>query len=100
MPEWHQQARCSALPQEMFFGQDNDAASSKRHRPMLTMPEERRAKAVCDRCPVKQPCAIWALINHEEFGVWGGMSQRDRQRWWKANDAEWRKRDTQVEEDL
>lgn len=85
MPEWHSQARCRELPQEMFFGKDNDVTSLKRHRPTLTMPEEKRAKAVCDRCPVKQQCMVWALVNHEEYGVWGGMSQRDRQRWWRAN---------------
>ena len=40
----------------------------------------RSAKAVCARCPVKDPCLIFALNNDEQFGVWGGMSQQERRR--------------------
>lgn len=97
MPEWHQEARCKDQPQEMFFGQETDESSSKRHRPSLTMSEAKRAVAVCDRCPVRKQCLEYALVNHEEYGVWGGTTGRDRKRWWAENDREWQRRD---DEDL
>jgi len=97
MPEWHQEARCKDLPQDMFFGAEQDESTSKRHRPMLTMSEANKAKAVCDRCPVRKLCLEYALVNHEEYGVWGGSTGRDRMRWWKENDAQWARRDSQPE---
>lgn len=36
------------------------------------------AKAVCDVCPVKDPCLEWALVHEERHGVWGGVSARTR----------------------
>lgn len=96
-PEWHKEARCVGMAQELFFGNETDETSSKRHRPMLTMSEVKRAKAICDRCPVRKQCLEFALVNHEEFGVWGGTTQRDRAKWWKANDAVWAERDAMDE---
>lgn len=92
-PNWHKQARCIDQPQEIFFGNETDETSNKRHRPILTMSEVKRAKAICDRCPVRKLCLEFALTNHEEYGVWGGTTSRDRMRWWKENDAEWARRD-------
>lgn len=36
------------------------------------------AKVVCRRCPVKAECLAYALERDERFGVWGGMSERER----------------------
>jgi WhiB family redox-sensing transcriptional regulator len=33
---------------------------------------------ICRRCPVILECAADALDNHVEFGVWGGMTERQR----------------------
>lgn len=40
------------------------------------------ALAVCDRCPdgVRAKCLEFALVNREQFGVWGGASERERRR--------------------
>lgn len=38
----------------------------------------RRAKAICARCPVTEPCLAWALENGEP-GVWGGTSEGERE---------------------
>jgi len=38
------------------------------------------AKAICYRCPVKGPCARYALDQSEVAGIWGGMSERQRRR--------------------
>ena len=37
-----------------------------------------RAKAVCLGCPVRTECLSDALDNRVEFGVWGGMTERER----------------------
>jgi WhiB family transcriptional regulator, redox-sensing transcriptional regulator len=40
---------------------------------------EMAAKAVCGGCPVRVECLAWALASDEQLGVWGGMSERERQ---------------------
>lgn len=37
------------------------------------------AKAVCGVCPVLAECRSWALETDQRFGVWGGLSARERQ---------------------
>lgn len=39
---------------------------------------QRRAAVICRHCPVMQACAAEALDNRVEFGVWGGMTERQR----------------------
>ncbi|MBW0016288.1 MAG: WhiB family transcriptional regulator [Mycobacterium sp.] len=39
---------------------------------------QRQAAAICRHCPVMQECAADALDNKVEFGVWGGMTERQR----------------------
>ena len=39
---------------------------------------QRKAAAICRNCPVLQDCAADALDNKVEFGVWGGMTERQR----------------------
>lgn len=61
--DWVLQARCrSSDPDELF----------------VRGAEQRRAAAVCRRCPVIVECAADALDNRVEFGVWGGMTERQR----------------------
>lgn len=40
--------------------------------------EQNRAKAVCGSCMVKAECLAEALDNRIEWGVWGGMTERER----------------------
>src|SRR5258708_40040188 len=40
--------------------------------------EQRKAKMVCLSCPVRTECLAEALDNRIEFGVWGGMTERER----------------------
>ena len=35
-------------------------------------------KAICAECPVQEPCAEYAVM--EKFGIWGGLSERERRR--------------------
>lgn len=38
------------------------------------------AKTKCGHCPIKGPCLIEALLDKEEFGIWGGKTPRERRR--------------------
>ncbi|MEH0148041.1 WhiB family transcriptional regulator [Corynebacterium sp. Q4381] len=40
--------------------------------------EQRKAAAVCRHCPVLTECRADALDNKVEFGVWGGLTERQR----------------------
>ncbi|WP_168583196.1 WhiB family transcriptional regulator [Gephyromycinifex aptenodytis] len=39
---------------------------------------QQQAKKICQRCPVVAECLADALDHHTEFGVWGGMTERER----------------------
>jgi WhiB family redox-sensing transcriptional regulator len=39
---------------------------------------QNRAKAICSGCEVRTDCLADALDNRVEFGVWGGMTERER----------------------
>jgi len=53
---------------------------------------QQTAKIVCQRCPVIAECLADALDNRTEFGVWGGMTERERRALLKRNPhiASWR----------
>ena len=40
--------------------------------------EQSKAKHLCDGCPVRTECLAEALDNQIEWGVWGGMTERER----------------------
>ncbi|MBW3577523.1 MAG: WhiB family transcriptional regulator [Actinobacteria bacterium] len=40
----------------------------------------RDAKRICAACSVRDECLQYALRNDERFGIWGGMSERERRR--------------------
>ncbi len=40
--------------------------------------EQHKAKVTCLRCPVRTECLADALDNRVEFGVWGGLTERER----------------------
>lgn len=37
------------------------------------------AKAICATCPMTQECLRMALDNHEEYGIFGGMTPKERE---------------------
>lgn len=39
---------------------------------------QRRAASICRHCPVAMQCVADALDNRVEFGVWGGLTERQR----------------------
>jgi WhiB family redox-sensing transcriptional regulator len=71
-PDWRDQAEC-ARPEyrdkrEMWWPRETDATTI------------REAKAVCWTCPVLQTCRSWSFEQHEDRGIWGGMTERERRR--------------------
>src|ERR1700739_605766 len=52
--------------------------------PDLFFPERgastREAKEVCRGCVVREDCLEYALANGEKFGIWGGLSERERRK--------------------
>lgn len=48
----------------------------------------REAKKVCASCPVRLQCRAWALREGEEHGVWGGLSEAEREAWKKMPPAD------------
>lgn len=40
--------------------------------------EQHKAKVVCGACPVRAECLAEALDNEIEWGVWGGLTERER----------------------
>ena len=57
---WQEQALCAQTDPEAFF--------------------PREAKKVCGRCDVRGDCLEYALAHDERFGIWGGLSERERRR--------------------
>ncbi|GAF50158.1 hypothetical protein RW1_094_01980 [Rhodococcus wratislaviensis NBRC 100605] len=48
------------------------------HCPDLCSIFESKAAALCRHCPVLTECGAYALDNRVEFGIWGGMTERQR----------------------
>jgi WhiB family transcriptional regulator, redox-sensing transcriptional regulator len=63
---WQMQANCLGVDPDLFFPERG--ASTK------------EAKAVCRGCVVREHCLEYALANGEKFGIWGGLSERERRR--------------------
>jgi hypothetical protein len=43
-----------------------------------TQTKYRVARSFCNRCPVRRECLESALANNEQFGMWGGLTPRER----------------------
>jgi WhiB family redox-sensing transcriptional regulator len=69
---WQVRAACRGLDVERFFHPDGERGPSRAER-------ERAAKAVCATCPVIARCAAHALRTREPYGIWGGLSEADRE---------------------
>jgi WhiB family redox-sensing transcriptional regulator len=66
---WRDHAACLDEDPELFFPIGNT-------QPAFLQIE--RAKAVCARCEVVEPCLKWAVEARQDDGVWGGMSADER----------------------
>jgi WhiB family transcriptional regulator, redox-sensing transcriptional regulator len=78
---WQEGGTCREMPDdasdELFFPEGRSTAFI-----------EHRAAKVCQRCPILPECRSWALSRHEEFGVWGGLTPRQRRDIWKKENRQ------------
>ncbi len=63
---WAKQAKCLQAEPDTFFPEKGGST--------------REAKRICALCEVRAECLEYALENDEHFGIWGGMSERERRR--------------------
>jgi WhiB family transcriptional regulator, redox-sensing transcriptional regulator len=63
---WQEQALCAQTDPEAFFPEKGGST--------------REAKRVCLACEVRAACLEYALHHDERFGIWGGLSERERRK--------------------
>ncbi|PTR31631.1 WhiB family redox-sensing transcriptional regulator [Rhodococcus sp. OK519] len=64
--QWQDRALCAQTDPEAFFPEKGGST--------------REAKRICLGCEVRGECLEYALANDERFGIWGGLSERERRR--------------------
>ncbi len=64
--DWQKKANCRGVNPNLFYPERGVSTSE--------------AKAVCSGCQVKQECLEFAVQRGEKFGIWGGMSERERRK--------------------
>lgn len=64
--EWARDGLCAQTDPEVFFPEKGQSSAA--------------AKRICVACPVRSACLDAALARRERFGVWGGLSERERRR--------------------
>ena len=69
--EWFAKAACKGLHVDLFHPKPN-------HRSITPNRDEQTAIAVCNGCPVKAECLQYAHDTHTTAGVWGGMTETQR----------------------
>ncbi|WP_353940367.1 WhiB family transcriptional regulator [Streptomyces sp. HUAS MG91] len=71
--QWQDQAACRGMSSAVFFSPSGERGRARRDR-------EERARRICAGCAVADRCAATALAHEESYGVWGGLSGKDRRR--------------------
>ena len=64
--EWQERALCAQTDPEAFFPEKGGST--------------REAKRICQGCEVRAECLEYALAHDERFGIWGGLSERERRK--------------------
>jgi len=70
--DWQLEAACRGMDSEVFFHPDGQRGAARAER-------ERRAKEICASCPVMQQCREHSLKVREPYGVWGGLTEDERE---------------------
>ena len=63
---WQKEAKCLQAEPDTFFPEKGGST--------------REAKRICAQCTVRAECLEYALENEERFGIWGGLSERERRK--------------------
>lgn len=70
--DWQMLSACRGEDPSLFFHPEGERGPAREAR-------ENAAKAICSGCPVRTECAAHALQVREPYGVWGGLSEDDRE---------------------
>jgi WhiB family transcriptional regulator, redox-sensing transcriptional regulator len=70
--EWQFAGSCRRENPDVFFHPDGERGPARHNR-------DSTAKAVCRRCPVLATCREQALQVNEPYGVWGGLTEHERE---------------------
>lgn len=63
---WQERALCAETDPEAFFPEKGGST--------------REAKKTCVKCEVRAECLEYAIVHDERFGIWGGLSERERRK--------------------
>ncbi|MER8185078.1 WhiB family transcriptional regulator [Kitasatospora sp. NPDC094015] len=69
---WQTEAACRGADSSLFFHPPGERGGPHDDR-------DEAAKQVCAGCPVRAQCLEYALAAREPYGVWGGLSEDERQ---------------------
>lgn len=70
--DWQLDAACRTRDERLFFHPAGERGSTRRRR-------DAAAKEICAECPVIMQCGAQALRVREPFGVWGGLTEDERE---------------------
>jgi len=70
--DWQLHSACRHADPDLFFHPEGERGPARTNR-------DRAAKLVCASCPVLASCRAHALQVREPYGVWGGLSEDDRE---------------------
>lgn len=71
--KWQDEGNCVTNPSDVFFTDETIRGKERRIR-------EVTAKKICRQCPVIEKCLSHALVTPEVYGVWGGLTEKERMR--------------------
>lgn len=66
---WRENAACKGVDPAVFFPEYESHTGP--------------AKRICADCPVSEPCGAYAMSQRHLYGVWAGLSERERDRLWR-----------------
>lgn len=70
---WQLRAACRGPETWLFFPPSHSERKDEREE------RESRAKQICGRCPVRVECLDYAIRTREPYGIWGGLTEAERQ---------------------
>ena len=68
---------CSTVDPDSFFPVDDFSEKPTNSSRAKTYENERAVKAICGECPLRIPCAVYAIQTNPQ-GIWGGTTESER----------------------
>ncbi|WP_432547710.1 WhiB family transcriptional regulator [Kineococcus sp. SYSU DK004] len=73
--DWQLRGSCREADPELFFHPELERGAARQHR-------DAAALAICAECPVLRRCREHVLRHREAYGVWGGLTEDQREEMW------------------